>query len=62
MRAKKHISFTVSLLIMSKLVRLSDEVYNWLQSKKRSRDTFEDVIYDMMEFVFPDDDIQDYQE
>ena len=34
---------------MSKLIRVSDEVYDRLESLKRRRDTFEDVIFDMLE-------------
>jgi predicted CopG family antitoxin len=40
---------------MSKLIRVSDEVYNRLDSLKRRRDTFEDVIFDMLQELDEDD-------
>lgn len=40
---------------MSKLIRVSDEVYDRLESLKRRRDTFEDVIFDMLEDIEDED-------
>ena len=34
---------------MSKLIRVSEEVYDKLESLKRRRDTFDDVIFDIIE-------------
>ena len=40
---------------MSKLIRVSDEVYDRLEALKRRRDTFEDVIFDMLEDIEDED-------